>query len=126
MKIELKSVNLTKSKIMQMDYVGIPKNKNADVLGYVNVDKKRWVIVKSEDNYYRADYITKVETDFKGFQFPLESGGWEFPQLHHILVSTYNRNFNYSPERDDQKNIELYHYLMSFKRKCETASQIYY
>lgn len=51
MNIEVKTVKLTKSKIQQMDYIGIPKNPNAEVLGWVNMDKKKWVIVKSNDNY---------------------------------------------------------------------------
>lgn len=31
-----------------MDYIGIPKNPNVEVLGWVNMDKKKWV---TEANY---------------------------------------------------------------------------
>lgn len=77
MNIEVKTAKLTKSKIQQMDYIGIPKNPNAEVLGWVNMDKKKWVIVKSGDNYYRAEFITKIEKELKGVQFPAKEGvGW--------------------------------------------------
>ena len=69
MNIEVKTVKLTKSKIQQMDYIGISKNPNAEVLGWVNMDKKKWVIVKNHDNYYRAEFITKIEKELKGVQF---------------------------------------------------------
>ena len=127
MNIELKTTKLTKSKIQQMDYIGIPKNPNVEVLGWVNMYKKRWVIVKNNNNYYRAEFITKLEKELKGCQFAAENGGWEFPNVHHIKCSTYNRgSFNYSPERNDENNLELYEHLMSYKRKTEIAGQIYY
>lgn len=127
MNIEIKTIKLTKSKIQQMDYIGVPKNPNAEVLGWVNMDKKKWVIVKSDGNYYRAEFITKIEKELKGCQFPSENGGWEFPHVHYIKCATYNRgSFNYSPKRNDENNLELYEHLMSFKRKTEIAGQIYY
>lgn len=75
MNIEVKTVKLTKSKIQQMDYIGIPKNPNAEVLGWVNMDKKKWVIVKSNDNYYRAEFITKIEKELKAFWHSLSDDG---------------------------------------------------
>jgi hypothetical protein len=63
MQIELKIIKISKSKIQQMDYIGIPKNPNAEVLGWVNMDKKRWVIVKSIGSFYRAEFITKIEKE---------------------------------------------------------------
>jgi len=127
MNIEVKTTKLTKSKILQMDYIGIPKNSNAEVLGWVNMDKKRWVIVKSSGNYYRAEFITKLEKELKGCQFAAEGGGWEFPHVHHIKCETYNRgSFSYSPERNDDENLKFYEHLIFFKRKTEIAGQIYY
>jgi hypothetical protein len=127
MNIEIKTTKLTKSKIQQMDYIGVPKNPNAEVLGWINMDKKRWVIVKNNDNYYRAEFITKLEKELKCCQFAAEGGGWEFPNVHYIKCTTYNRgSFNYSPERNDENNLKLYEHLMSFKRKTEIAGQIYY
>ena len=127
MNIEVKTAKLSKSKIQQMDYIGVPKNSNAEVLGWVNMDKKKWVIVKNHDNYYRAEFITKIEKELKGVQFPAKEGGWEFPYLHNIKCETYNRGyFSYSAERDDEKNLSLYNHLVNFKRKTEIAGQIYF
>jgi len=127
MKIELKTVNLTKSKIQQMDYIGVPRNPCTEVLGWVNMDNKRWVIVKSIGSFYRAEFLTKIEKEVKGVQFQLSDGGYEFPHLTNIKCESYNRGyFNYSPEREDEKNLELYNHLVSFKRKTEIAGQIYY
>jgi len=127
MKIEMKVINLTKSKINQMDYIGVPKNTNIEILGWVNLDKKRWVIVKSIGSYYRAEFITKIENHLKGVQFKLSTGGYEYLELTNIQCSTFNRgSFNYSANRDDDKNIQLYEHLVSFKRKSEIAGQIYY
>lgn len=127
MNIEVKTTKLTKSKIQQMDYIGIPKNPNAEVLGWVNMDKKKWVIVKSNGNYYRAEFITRIEKELRMARFPAEGGGWEFPYLHNIICATYNRGLmSYSAERDDEKNLSLYNHLVDFKRKTETAGQIYY
>ena len=125
--VDLKVVKLTKSKIQQMEYIGIPKNQAAEVLGYVNMNNKRWVIVKSDGNYYRAEFITKVEYRRQSSQFALATGGYEYPILTHIQCSTYNRGvFTYSPERNDERNQELYDCLLSFKRKTEIAGQIYF
>ena len=127
MQVELKTTKLTKSKIQQMDYTGVPKNPNVEVLGWVSMDKKRWVIVKSNSSYYRAEFITTIEKEVKGVQFALSTGGYEFPNLTNIKCETFNRcSFSYSSERDDEKNIELYDHLVSFKRKSEIAGQIYY
>lgn len=127
MEIEVKTTKLTKSKIQQMDYIGIPKNPNAEVLGWVNMDKNRWVIVKVIGSYYRAEFITNIEKEIKGVQFALSTGGYEFPHLTNIKCETYNRGlFSYSPEREEEKNLELYEHLVSFKRKSEIAGQIYY
>jgi hypothetical protein len=127
MDIKIKTISLSKSKIQQMDYIGIPKNSNAEVLGWVNMDKKQYVIVKSNDCFYRAEFITKIEKGIKSVQFPLSTGGYEYPDLTNIKCETYNRgSFNYSPERNEDKNIELYNHLVSFKRKTEIAGQVYY
>lgn len=127
MQIELKTTKLTKSKIQQMDYIGVPKNPNVEVLGWVNMDKKRWVIVKSIGSYYRAEFITTIEKEVRGVQFALSTGGYEFPHLTNIKCSTFNRgSFSYSAERNDEKNLELYDHLVSFKKKSEIAGQIYY
>lgn len=126
--IEVKKIKLTKSKIQQMNYIAIPKNLDVEILGWVNMDKKRWVIVKSIDNYYRAEFITNIKKELKPTQFVSNPGlGYIFPELHHIECQTYNkRSFSYSPEEDDSKNLKFYQDLVSFKRKTEIAGQIYY
>jgi len=127
MEIEVKTTKLTKSKINQMNYIGIPRNPNIEVLGWVNINKNRWVIIKSSDLFYRAEFITEIEKELVSVQFPLSSGGYEFPNLTKIECRTFNRqSVKYSPERDDEKNLELYNHLVSFKRKSEIAGQIYY
>jgi hypothetical protein len=132
MEIELKSVKLTKSKILQMDYVGVvslPVGSLMVILGWVNIDSKRYVIIKKEyNNYYRADFIKNISTEIKGTQFPLSSGGWEFPHLTHVKVETFNRGWNGSflPRRDEEENIKLYEDLNHFRIKQNSAGQIYY
>jgi hypothetical protein len=127
MKIELKTINISKSKIQQMDYISIPKDKNAEVLGWVNMDKKKWVIVKSNNSFYRAEFITKIEKETKSVQFSLPEGGYEFPFLTNIKCHTYNGGaYYYSPERLDEKNLDLYNHLVAFKRKTEIAGQVYF
>jgi hypothetical protein len=126
MKIEIKTINITKSKINQMGYIGIPKNPNVEVLGWVNMDKKRYVIVKLDGSYYRAEYIIKVHQERKMTQLPLEGGGWEYPTLTHLVCDTYNRSISYSVDIDEEKNLLLYDHFVSFKRKTEIAGQIYY
>ena len=127
MEITVKSIKVTKSKIQQMDYIGVPMNGKSDVLGWVNLEKKRWVIIKSNGYYYRAEFITKIEKHKNSVQFSLPSGGYEFPELTNIKCSTFNRGqFNYSPNRNDNENIKLYDHLISFRRKTEIAGQIYY
>ena len=126
MKIELKTANLTKSKILQMDYIGVPINP-VEVLGWVNIDSKRYVIVKSNGSYYRAEFITNIEKELKGVQFPLPSGGYEFPYLNNIKCQSFNRgSFSYSAKRNDDENIKFYNHLISYKRQSEIAGQIYY
>ncbi len=127
MQIEIKTVNLTKSKIQQMDYIRIPNNSNVEVLGWVNMDKKKCVIVKINNSYYRAEFITQISKEEKGVQFSLPDGGYEFPTVTNVKCETYSGgSLSYSPMREDSKNIELYDLLVSFKRKTEIAGQIYY
>ena len=127
MQIELKTTKLTKSKIQQMDYAGVPTNPNIEVLGWVNMDKKRYVIIKSTNSFYRAEFITKIEKKVQGVQFSDPKGGWEFPEVNVISCETTNRGrVNYSAKRDDKENIELYNTLLDFKKKTEVAGQIYY
>ncbi|MCO5252573.1 MAG: hypothetical protein M9949_14290 [Candidatus Kapabacteria bacterium] len=127
MKIELKTINISKSKIQQMEYISIPANPNVEVLGWVNMDKKRYVIVKSSDAFYRAEFITRIETEVRGVQFPKEGGGWEFPHLTNITVSTYNgAQRGFSAYREEEKNLELYEQLKKYQTKTESAGQIYY
>lgn len=40
-KIEVKQINLNRSRILQMENLGIPKEGNIDVLGWVNIGKDR-------------------------------------------------------------------------------------
>ena len=127
MKIEVKTTKLTKSKIQQMDYCGLPINENAEVLGWVNLGEKKFVIVKSGECYYRASFLKNVTKEVKGVQFSLPSGGWEHPYLINVKSESYNGGFAYYVvDRDDAKNIELYDHLVAFKRKSEIAGQIYY
>jgi hypothetical protein len=126
-KIEVRSINLSKSKILQMDYIGVPKALNYTVLGWVNMDKKRYVIVKLSDYYYRAEYITELNSEVKEAQFRSDGGGWEFPPVTHIRCSTFNKgNFNYSPDKDESHNVKLYEHLVKYKREVERSGQIYY
>lgn len=127
MDIVIKTTKLTKSKIQQMEYIGVPKNPNIEVLGQVNLNEKKYVIVKQNGLYYRAEFITKLEKKLNSCQFPAKEGGWEFPQVHHIKCATYNCGyFSYSPERNDEDNLKLYDLLFSFKTKTDIEGQVYY
>ena len=112
---------------MQMDYIGVPINKHIDVLGWVNMDKKRYVIVKLGESYYRAEFITEIKKEVKCAQFPLPDGGWEFPHLTHVGYNSFNRTgCSFVAERKDVKNLKLYEHLVTYKRNTEIAGQIYY
>lgn len=127
MQIEVKTVKLTKSKIMQMDYIGVPKNPLSQVLGWVNFNGKRYAIIKSNGKYYRGDFITEIEKEQKGVPFALPNGGHECPVLTNVKYSTFNKGqCSFVVDRDDAKNIEFYENLVSYKRKTEIAGQIYY
>lgn len=127
MKIEVRTVDLTKSKILQMDYVLTLMHLHADVLGWVNVGEYKYVIIKDGECYYRAQYITNVEKTLDTEQFPAEGDGYIFPHVHHISYTVYkNRKIPISPSQDDNINLNLYDQLVSFKRKTERAGQIYY
>jgi len=127
MKIEVKSIALTKSRILQMEFIGIPRNPLAEILGWVQLPKARYVIVKQGDNYYRADYVITVEKKLKGTQFPMADGTYHYPEVHNVSYQSYNRGqTSFSAEENDAENIKQYDYLYSFKRKTEIAGQIYY
>lgn len=127
MEIELKSVKMTKSKILQMRYTDIPFYSDLNILGWVNLGDKRYVILKMNGAYYRTEFIKKIENENKSVQFTLENGGYEFPILSNIKCQTYNGGWlSYSPNRNDEENIKLYDQLISFKSKTEIAGQIYY
>lgn len=127
MEVEIKTIKLTKSKILQMDYIGVPKNPLAEVLGWINIDKQRYAIVKVNGNYYRGDFVTKIEKEQKGVQFALTDGGYEFPVLTNVRYSTFNSGLRgFVADRDEAKNIQLYEHLTAYKRKTEIAGQVYY
>lgn len=128
MQIEVKTVKLTKSKIMQMDYIGIPSNPLTVVLGWVNIDKKKYTIVKSGDNYYRADFVTEVEGKQESVQFPLPDGGWEFPTLTKVRYRVYNSEniATLSVNREERLNVKQLDEIIAFKKKTSIAGQIYY
>jgi hypothetical protein len=124
MEVTVKTMKLTKSKILQMEYLGVPKVMEITVLGYVNIDKKRYVIVKYFEKYYRAEYILNVEKKMDNVQLTAPDRiGYIYPSLNHTRYTTYNRN---NSTWIVDKNDELYICLTSFKRKTESAGQIYY
>lgn len=126
MKVELKTIKLTKSKILQMEYITYPQYM-FEVLGWVNIDKKRYVIVKMNGCYYRTEFFNKIDYEVRGTQISDGVGGYEYPSLTHITCETINRGYYViTPDTMDEKNIKLYHHLKSFKRQTEIAEQIYY
>ena len=107
-----------------MDYIGVPRDFNYRILGWVNMGDKRYVIVKLADCYYRAEYITELKSEVK--QTQITSSG-ECASLTHIKCRTYNRgDFSYSPDKNDVQNTKLYEHLVKFKRESEIPGQIYY
>ena len=127
-KIEVKRINLNRSRILQMENLGIPKERDLEVLGWVNIGKDWWVIIKLGDRYYRAEYISKIETSRENIQVSLRDGGYEYPELLVISVEIFNRSWNYrdSPDQDDNKNVRLYQWLSSYKQRVDIAGQLYY
>lgn len=126
-KVELKTINLNKSKIKQMEYISIPKNDQYDVLGWVNLDKKKYVLVKSNNKYYRAEYVTLVEKILKPQQVKNFDGTYKIVNLHRIICKTYNSGtLHYSSNIDDNKNLENYNCLLRFKKEIDKSEQIYY
>ena len=127
MNIEVKTLRITKSMIQQMDYTNIADSK-AEVLGWVNMDNRRFVILKTDLLYHKTDFLTEIIKEHKSVQFSLPTGGYEFPVLINIKITTHGArgSYSYSPKRDDNENIKLYDRLISFKRRTEKAGQIYY
>lgn len=110
-----------------MVFAGVPKSDLVEVLGWVNMGKSRYVIIKDGDNYYRASFITEIQKVKKGVQFPLEGGGWEFPELTQVKVKDFNRGvYKFVVDRDESKNLELYEKIVEYKRRVESAGQIFY
>jgi len=88
MEISVKTTNLTKSKLLQMDYISIPKRSDAEVLGWVNMNRRKYTLIKIGKNYYRTETIKKIEKELKGTQFHDKNGGWHLaPRLHQIMVT---------------------------------------
>jgi len=57
-KIEVKHINLNRSRILQMEYLGIPKEGDLEVLGWVNIGKDRWVYEKlAYSNLSKCDNV---------------------------------------------------------------------
>lgn len=116
MQIGLTTTNFSKSKIMQMEYIPIPRNPNAVVLGWVNMGKKKWVIVKHINTFARTEYLTKV-TENKH----------ESNEGSTIICETHNgKKIAFVVEEHDSEHLELYEYLKGFKRRTRIAGQIYY
>lgn len=126
MEVTVKKTKMTKSVISQMDYM-FPPSRNAEVLGWVNISTKKYVIVKSGEAYYRTEYLIKVQKQISSVQFQLEEGGYEYPELTNVKVVTHNRGAaSFVTDREDSKNIDFYNHLVEFKRKAEISGQIYY
>lgn len=129
MKVEVKTVNLTKSKINQMDYRYLPSGPNFEVLGWVNLGKKKYTIVKNSvtGKYYRTEYILKVQKKEECVQHSLPGGGYEFPTLTVVKCETFNGGLGgFVTHRADERNIELYNDLVDIQNKTAIAGQIYY
>ena len=124
--ITVKSVKLTKSKIMQLVYAGVPKTIDIEVLGWVNLGKTRWVIIKRNGSYYRAELVTSIEKEIKRTQISSDNGGYEFPSLTHVRFRTFNGSLSYSPDADESKNVALYEMLVQYKKMVDEAGQIFY
>jgi hypothetical protein len=132
--IQVKTVKLSKSKILQLEYIGVPRNRNVEVLGWVNIGNERFVIIKSGEYYYRAAYLNKVDYHKEMISVPIldENGKFfknEYVNLTKVWASTFNgqaSGYYYSPELDDSKNIELYEHLKSYQKKIENSIQIFY
>ena len=126
MNIEVKLVKLTKSRIQQMEYISIPKF-DTEVLGWVIINDKKIVIIRNAGNYYRAAYITKINKVVEGVQVSDGNGGYKFPNLTKVSVENYDGGIvSFSPNLNDEINIEFYNRLVEYKRKTEIAGQIYY
>jgi len=127
MEITVKTTKLTKSKILQMEYIHLPRRSDIDVLGWVNIDKKRYVIVKTGAGYYRADYPVEIQSELTIVQFPKEGGGWEYPELHKVSCKTWNGGRHvFTTHRDDAKNLELEGHLRSYMAGVKSAGQIFW
>jgi hypothetical protein len=126
MKIEVKKISVTKSIIMQMEYICVPFF-DVDVLGWVNIDKKTYTIVKSAGKYYKGEYVAKLHTEAKGVQFSLPDGGYEYPVLINVSCETANRGLiTFSPHRENSHNEDFAVRINNYILKTRNAGQIYY
>jgi hypothetical protein len=112
---------------MQLVYASVPKTIDGiEVLGWVNLGKVRWAIIKRNNNYYRAELVISIEKEVKGTQMPSDNGGYEFPLLTNIKVRTFNGSLSYSPSADESKNVAFYEMLVQYKKMVDEAGQIFY
>ena len=127
MEIKLKTTKLTKSKILQMSLITFPLDKEYEVLGWVNIGSSRYVILKIKEEYFRAEYITKISKRLKKVQICLETKVNDYVDLTEVYVNTINRSaLHYSPRQNEKDNLNLYDKLYDYQQKTNIQGQIYY
>ena len=130
-KITLKTINLTKSKIKQLifkDTVNAYLLYKYTPLGWVNMDGKRYAIIEIEGSYYRAPVIKEIKSTVEGRQFSDGNEGWVFPQVTVVKFTTFldEHISTLSIVEEEEKNLKNLELLQSAKHKIEEAGQLFY
>ena len=131
MLVTLKKIKLTKSVIEQLQYVDIRSIKNYKILGYVIIPKKESkVIIDLGCEVYRwSKHIVEAEPVQQNCQYPDPNlqNSWVFENRTKINYKCFDRSeSSYSPNFDENKNIELLNEVKKYILEVQKAGQIFY
>jgi len=127
-KVELKVINLSKHIIEQMCFISLPIDQEVEILGWINLDRVIYTIVKLNECYYKTYYITKVEKQIKGYYDvrPLTPIIQKVSYWAHDFMDPFN-HFPKSESIDTSKSYQqFYERIVLFKEKTDSAGQVYY
>lgn len=129
-KIQLKTVNLSKSKLLQLPYNGSPRGSD-EVLGWVFLNKTRYVLFQRDGYYYRGPYIvavwSKVSNEFFGTPKPEREYDGVMKEVHKVSYKTWSGDvIEYFPKFDDQENLNTRKGLERYMENQNASEQLFY
>lgn len=125
MKIEIRKVNVTKSILNQMDKIELNSSilPKLEVLGWVVIDFVKRTLVKKDQEYFLAPFITNIETErVKAFSIYGNDSLFTLTS-----INTHGGDFyGLSVFEDESENVKTNELIFEFKKRSEQLGQIYY